>query len=123
MRYIICCIAALACCGCALTAEERQAIVEQSVALAGEQAEKAAQKLAERLARERGLSEAEAAELAETLRAEARVEAEKAARLIAEKAIPKAEEGKRSKLGGALAAVLMFVLQLAGAGLKPGGIA
>ena len=99
--------------GCALTDEERRAVVEESARLAGEQAA--------RLAHERavasGFDETEAEKVADL----ARKEAERGAARIAEKAIPRVESEKRGKFGGAIASALLFLLQVAGAATRKGG--
>lgn len=90
--------------GCSLTTEERQSIIDMAAEKAGEEAYKKAYEAAVK----RGLSEEEAKKFAEI----AREEGAAAAMRIAEKAVPQAEDKKRSKTSAALASILLAVLQL-----------
>jgi len=153
MRYLV--ILAVACAiavaGCALSAEERRDIVDQSAAAAGALAEKATRAALEKgmeLALKKiddaiaglaakGASADELARLQEerkrveaTMRAEtdrlaaiAREEAEKRAREIAERAVPRAEDAKSAKTGAVFASVFNALLTIGVGMLKPGGAA
>ena len=96
--------------GCALTQAERDEIIVAASEVAADRAGR----LALLKARDAGLSEEDSAKLATLAREESR----KVARSIIDKAVPEAEEKKRSKAGAAVASVLMALLQLGVAAAK-----
>ena len=97
--------------GCALSPQERQEIVDASAEIAAERAGTWALVRA----REAGVN----AEDAEKVAKYAREEARRAASEAANRLTPRAEEGKRSKMGAFLGALAVALVQvLAGAGRK-----
>ncbi len=107
MRLVILLVPAVLLGGCALTADERKAILDEAADIA---AFKAYEK-----AKSAGVDEESAKKVGEVARDEARK--------LVEKALPRAEAEKRSKFGGALASLLLGLLQLAGAAVRRGGVA
>jgi len=110
MRLVPICFLSLCLVGCALTPAERDEIVNSAAEIAADRAGR----LAFDKARDAGLSEEDSARLANMARTESR----KVARAIVDKAVPDAEEKKRSKTGAAIASVLMALLQLGVAAAK-----
>ena len=96
--------------GCALNQQERQDIINTSAELAAERAGT----LALVNAKEAGVSDEDAAKVAEYAREKAR----RVASEVASRLTPQAEEGKRSKIGAFFASLFMAALQLGVAALR-----
>ena len=104
MKTAVVCFLSLFLVGCALTQAERDEIIESASEIAADRAGR----LAFLKARDAGLSEEDSEKLANVARSESR----KVAEAIASRAVPAAEEKKRSKTGAAIAAFLMALLQV-----------
>ena len=110
MKLVPICFLSLCLVGCALTQAERDEIILASSEIAADRAGR----FALLKARDAGLSEEDSERLATLAREESR----KVARSIIDRAVPEAEEKKRSKTGAAIASVLMALLQVGVAAAK-----